>query len=435
MASPVIPNTNLQAAALIRASEHNANWAGFISWASGNIQQDNFGTMAGAINWSISANVLAQSITNTGTEGSVSIAHNGVLAAGKRGLSLASTVAQTLGDALLYLSMSHASSSIPGCYISYAGAANSSVALKVEKTGAGSGALTFQVVSTVAPAIPAPVMTTAQRNALVSPATGAKIYNSSLKRSEDYDGSAWGRSGAHKTIASKTANYTATLGDDVILCDATGGVFTITLPAAASSTGLCLKIKKTDSSANAITIDGNAAETIDGATTASLSLRYQWIEIACDGSNWHIVAQGGGPVGRQLSDSSGAFSTQATSFTDVTNLSISLTTTGRPVMIACVGDGTANPAAFGVDRATAGVSLQAIIRILRDATEIGRHFIGLQGDASTANWIKWVPASSVFAQDTPAAGTYTYKVQVMSNEGVGELNVIAQYIKLLAYEI
>jgi hypothetical protein len=88
---------------------------------------------------------------------------------------------------------------------------------------------------------------------------------------------------------SKTANYTATASDDVILCSASGGAFTITLPAAASSTGLHLVVKKTDSGFNAVTIDGNASETIDGATTKKLSTQYESIEIVCDGSNWHIV--------------------------------------------------------------------------------------------------------------------------------------------------
>jgi hypothetical protein len=90
-------------------------------------------------------------------------------------------------------------------------------------------------------------------------------------------------------LASKTATYTATASDDVILCNANGGAFTINLPAAASSSGLHLVIKKTDSSFNAVTIDGNASETIDGVTTKKLSTQYESMEIVCDGSNWHII--------------------------------------------------------------------------------------------------------------------------------------------------
>lgn len=89
-------------------------------------------------------------------------------------------------------------------------------------------------------------------------------------------------------VASKTSTYTAA-DENVILCDASSGAFTINLPAAASFTDRQYVIKKTDSSANAITIDGNSSETIDGATTQALTVQYQSITIACNGSNWFII--------------------------------------------------------------------------------------------------------------------------------------------------
>jgi len=75
----------------------------------------------------------------------------------------------------------------------------------------------------------------------------------------------------------------------VVLCNATDGAFTVTLPASSGNTGLIYKIKKIDSSVNAVTIDGNDAETIDGATTYALSSQYDFVTIVCDGSNWHII--------------------------------------------------------------------------------------------------------------------------------------------------
>ena len=83
--------------------------------------------------------------------------------------------------------------------------------------------------------------------------------------------------------------YTALLTDDTILADATSGVITVNLPAASGNSGKTYNIKKTDASANAITIDGNASETIDGATTATISTQYQSLTVQCDGSNWHII--------------------------------------------------------------------------------------------------------------------------------------------------
>lgn len=89
-------------------------------------------------------------------------------------------------------------------------------------------------------------------------------------------------------IATKTANYTLTTSDVVILGDATGGSFTLTLPAVAGNTGLVFRIKKIDSSGNSVIVDGNAAETIDGALTAVVNLQYAAIDLICNGSAWHV---------------------------------------------------------------------------------------------------------------------------------------------------
>lgn len=90
-------------------------------------------------------------------------------------------------------------------------------------------------------------------------------------------------------VASKTANYTAADTETVILCDATGGAFAITLPAAASSTNKTYTVKKKDASANAVTLTGNGAETIDGSNTQALSTQYSSLTVVCDGSAWFIV--------------------------------------------------------------------------------------------------------------------------------------------------
>lgn len=94
---------------------------------------------------------------------------------------------------------------------------------------------------------------------------------------------------AQTTITSAASPYSATNANSTILANATGGAITVNLPAAASNTGLVLNIKKTDSSVNVVTVDGNASETIDGQTTFLLHFQYEEITIACDGSNWNLV--------------------------------------------------------------------------------------------------------------------------------------------------
>ncbi len=88
---------------------------------------------------------------------------------------------------------------------------------------------------------------------------------------------------------SKSSGYTATATDYTIRCDASGGGFTITLPAVASHTGRVLHIKKSDSSGNVVVVDGASSEEIDGATTASLTVQFEVITIQSNGSSWDIL--------------------------------------------------------------------------------------------------------------------------------------------------
>lgn len=94
-------------------------------------------------------------------------------------------------------------------------------------------------------------------------------------------------------VLSKTANYTVSTndGDNVqINTSASGGAVTITFYAASGNTGKIITVKKTDSSANAVTLDGNASETLDGATTATLTAQYDSATFVCDGTNWQKAA-------------------------------------------------------------------------------------------------------------------------------------------------
>ena len=93
-------------------------------------------------------------------------------------------------------------------------------------------------------------------------------------------------------VASKaTADspYTVLTTDNLIVCNAAAGVMTLNLYAASGNAGKQIIVKKTDSSANSVTIDGNASETIDGATTYVVTIQYESVHLVCDGSNWHLI--------------------------------------------------------------------------------------------------------------------------------------------------
>ncbi|MCA9130694.1 MAG: hypothetical protein KDB22_26585 [Planctomycetales bacterium] len=92
-----------------------------------------------------------------------------------------------------------------------------------------------------------------------------------------------------RVYQSKSAAYTLLITDKGVFVDATSAAVTITLPTAASSSGLDFLIKKIDSSANAVTIDGDGSETIDGATTKVLSSQYDSAGVVSDGTQFWVV--------------------------------------------------------------------------------------------------------------------------------------------------
>jgi len=93
----------------------------------------------------------------------------------------------------------------------------------------------------------------------------------------------------NKSFVAKTGAYTVLAGDDFLTGDATGGAFSFTLPAAASNSGKHYFFAKIDSSANAITIDGNGGELIDGVVTITLDSKWQSVQIISNGTSWFTV--------------------------------------------------------------------------------------------------------------------------------------------------
>lgn len=86
-----------------------------------------------------------------------------------------------------------------------------------------------------------------------------------------------------------TASYTINYNDGVILADATSGNITITLLPALEMTQKRIVIMKTDASANTVTVDGNASETINGALTNVLSIQYAKVEITAYNGAWYVI--------------------------------------------------------------------------------------------------------------------------------------------------
>jgi hypothetical protein len=89
------------------------------------------------------------------------------------------------------------------------------------------------------------------------------------------------------SIITITNNYVVEQGVTVILADASASSLNVTLPPAAGSEGRSLYVKKIDSSANVVTVSGDAG--IDGDSDMDLIAEDESIEVVCDSSEWWII--------------------------------------------------------------------------------------------------------------------------------------------------
>ena len=93
--------------------------------------------------------------------------------------------------------------------------------------------------------------------------------------------------GAYRSV---TTSGNVVSGDYLIIADATAGAITMTLPPAALVPGRIYAFKRINSGANQVIIDGYASETIDGATSHSLSPQWNSLIIMTNGVAWFKLA-------------------------------------------------------------------------------------------------------------------------------------------------
>lgn len=133
--------------------------------------------------------------------------------------------------------------------------------------------------------------------------------------------------------------------------------------------------------------------------------------------------------GVAVSDPSSNFTTSSTSAVDVTNLSVTITTSGRPVRLCLIGKEEEIVAFINVSENTSGDAF-AKLTFVRDSTTVSGCTFGQQDDGSGADF--FMPVSAFEYVDFPTAGTYTYKVQAYILDGT---NVQIQDARLVAYEL
>ena len=112
--------------------------------------------------------------------------------------------------------------------------------------------------------------------------------NDVLARLLGQDRRRWNLEPARKPLTTWTASGTATEGDMVLMVDTTAGSVTITLPPAAATKGLTFTFKKLVA-ANTMVVDGNGAETIDGAATQTTATQWAVFRLISTGSSWLLL--------------------------------------------------------------------------------------------------------------------------------------------------
>ena len=116
---------------------------------------------------------------------------------------------------------------------------------------------------------------------------GAQYYSTATNRMRCYGNSAWKDCDSTQRSASvRTANYTAKVGD-FVLADASGGSFTVTLPAASAATNRTVSVKKTNS-ANTVTVAPPSGQ-IDNINSDPITAQWYSQDYFSDGTKWYRV--------------------------------------------------------------------------------------------------------------------------------------------------
>jgi len=98
--------------------------------------------------------------------------------------------------------------------------------------------------------------------------------------------------GLSTNYASSTLDYNVFLDDSTVNISAATASRTVNLPLVANSPGRVITIKKTDNSANTVTVKGAGSELVDGANTYVLTNQYDSVTVQSIASEWVALSNG-----------------------------------------------------------------------------------------------------------------------------------------------
>lgn len=204
--------------------------------------------------------------------------------------------------------------------------------------------------------------------------------------------------------------------------NAMGADYSLTLPSLPASTNI-MTLTASGTIGAALNVDNSSLEISSntlrvkagGITQADLAARTTGVTVAAGGVAVSTVCT--------------SYTNGTGSFTDVTNLTVTITTTGRPVMLFLIGttsDGQILAAC------SSGSSIFTQIQFVQGSTALANMAIAINAPGTTTPSMS-IPPSSVQHIDMPVAGTYTYKMQAQVVTGTGSITV--NQTQLVAYEI
>lgn len=129
--------------------------------------------------------------------------------------------------------------------------------------------------------------------------------------------------------------------------------------------------------------------------------------------------------------SGSSFSTTSATAVDVTGMSVSITTTGRPVMVVVT-------AQIALQRAiaTGAIDMQGFLSVLRGASLLAYSNPRIAFPTASTGNVDFTGQASFCYVDAPVAGSYTYKLQASANPlDTNTTAVILQNSVLTVYEL
>lgn len=196
--------------------------------------------------------------------------------------------------------------------------------------------------------------------------------------------------------------------------------YQVTFPAALPGTTKILRLTSAGAIQDALDVDGSTVTIVSdvlavptGGIGAAQLATNSVITVKIADANVTKAKLDAANIG--TSASSGTFNTVSATLVDVTNLSVTLTTHGRPVQFIIQGDG-------GSDSFFAAVTATAQYAVIRDGSLLAKYNLTAGSE---------IPACLVYMDPAPSAASHTYKLQALSSGGGGTANVTGAKLSVI----